>query len=229
MNKKGVFSVFKKDSTRQPSLYCRWTEQEDQLLSNAIQLYGPHAWTLIARHIPGRTPVQCSARWLGALNPQIHKGKWSKQEDDALTAAIASFKGKAIAWSQVAASIPNRTGIQCQARWTEALDPNVRKGRWRKEEDEMLQLRVETYGCCWIRVAESIPGRTQRQCRTRYHQIQYKRQPRKRKKKKEQERASPIQLVVRDQIPSFLFSRTTASNTDDEEDNVWFLLDMLLK
>lgn len=79
-------------------------------------------------------------------------------------------------WSRIAQYIPNRTGIQCQARWTEALDPSVRKGRWRKEEDEMLKVGVERFGCCWIRVAGSIPGRTQRQCRTRWNQIQSKRQ-----------------------------------------------------
>ena len=79
-------------------------------------------------------------------------------------------------WSRIAQYIPNRTGIQCQARWTEALDPSVRKGRWRKEEDDMLKVGVERFGCCWIRVAGSIPGRTQRQCRTRWNQIQSKRQ-----------------------------------------------------
>lgn len=79
-------------------------------------------------------------------------------------------------WSRIAQYIPNRTGIQCQARWTEALDPSVRKGRWRKEEDDMLKIGVDRFGCCWIRVAGSIPGRTQRQCRTRWNQIQSKRQ-----------------------------------------------------
>lgn len=140
-------------------------------------------------------------------------------------------------WSKIAQCIPNRTGIQCQARWTEALDPAVRKGRWKKEEDEMLKLGVEKFGCCWIRVAGSIPGRTQRQCRTRWNQIQSKnqkanelknesrvnnkkKQPRKRKrtdgdvvqwKSSTQTTnplsASPIQLAVPDQKPYILLGR----------------------
>jgi len=44
-----------------------WTEEEDKLLFEAVDMQGPHKWSLIARHIPGRTPVQCSTRWLGAL------------------------------------------------------------------------------------------------------------------------------------------------------------------
>ncbi|GAN11313.1 conserved hypothetical protein [Mucor ambiguus] len=182
-SKKGVFSVFKQEgNSRQAPFYCRWTEEEDKLLFEAVDMHGPHKWSLIARHIPGRTPVQCSTRWLGALNPHVHKGRWSKEEDEALTSAVkphlndASMTEDNLPWSRIAQYIPNRTGIQCQARWTEALDPSVRKGRWRKEEDDMLKIGVERFGCCWIRVAGSIPGRTQRQCRTRWNQIQSKRQ-----------------------------------------------------
>jgi hypothetical protein len=86
----------------------------------------------------------------------------------------AENAGENIPWSKVATAIPNRTGIQCQARWTEALDPTVRKGRWKKEEDELLRSGVERFGCCWIRVAGYIPSRTQRQCRTRWNQLQSK-------------------------------------------------------
>jgi hypothetical protein len=185
--KKGVFSVFKQEgNNRQAPFYCRWTEEEDRLLFEAVELHGPHKWSLISKHIPGRTPVQCSTRWLGALNPHVHKGRWSPEEDDALTMAVKSYLKQDVTednlpWSRIAQYIPNRTGIQCQARWTEALDPSVRKGRWKKEEDEQLKVGVERYGCCWIRVASSIPGRTQRQCRTRWNQIQSKRQKIKQK------------------------------------------------
>lgn len=66
---KGVFSVFKQEvsSNRQAPFYCRWTEEEDKLLFEAVNSHGPHKWSLIARNIPNRTPVQCSTRWLGAL------------------------------------------------------------------------------------------------------------------------------------------------------------------
>lgn len=115
------------------------------------------------------------------ISTQVQKGRWSKEEDAILTASVKTYLNKnpksqqeSMSWSKIAQMIPNRTGIQCQARWTEALDPSVRKGRWKKDEDEKLQAAVKKFGCCWIRVAESIPGRTQRQSRTRWKQIQSK-------------------------------------------------------
>lgn len=92
-----------------------------------------------------------------------------------MTEAVRYFqkitKDAALPWNRISENIPYRTGIQCQARWTEALDPAVRKGRWHPEEDTLLGAAIERYGCCWIRVASMIPTRTQRQCRTRWNQI----------------------------------------------------------
>jgi hypothetical protein len=102
----------------------------------------------------------------------VHKGRWAPDEDEALTQAVQKYSSKnVLPWNRIAQHIPNRTGIQCQARWTEALDPTVRKGRWKKEEDDMLREGVARFGCCWIRVSGMIHGRTQRQCRTRWNQI----------------------------------------------------------
>lgn len=59
------YSVFKQYGSHQ--FYCRWSVQEDSLLSKAVADHGPHKWTLVSRFIPGRTAVQCSTRWFGAL------------------------------------------------------------------------------------------------------------------------------------------------------------------
>ncbi|ORX62281.1 hypothetical protein DM01DRAFT_1331728 [Hesseltinella vesiculosa] len=171
----------KRNKARQSS-YTRWTLEEDDMLRNAVSIHGPHKWSLIASHVPNRTPMQCSTRWLGALNPNIHKGRWTEYEDSILRYSVLEYanvtdsQGRAqpIPWNRIAERIPNRTGIQCQARWTEALDPYVRKGKWGTEEDELLRSGVDEHGRCWIRIAESIPGRTQRQCRTRWMQLQCK-------------------------------------------------------
>ena len=60
-----AYSVFKQDGSQQ--FYCRWTAEEDMLLSKAVAELGLHKWTLVSSHIPGRTAVQCSTRWFGAL------------------------------------------------------------------------------------------------------------------------------------------------------------------
>ncbi|CAG8546689.1 10047_t:CDS:2 [Paraglomus occultum] len=168
--------------SQKPPVYTKWTEEEDELLRAAITMYGPHKWSLIAAHVPNRTPMQCSTRWLGALNPTIHKGRWTPEEDAALKEAVAEYihaldadgNPQPIPWNKIATRIPHRTGIQCQARWSEALDPRVRKGKWSSDEDDILKEGVKRFGRCWIRIAEMINGRTQRQCRTRWVQIQNK-------------------------------------------------------
>ncbi|CAO3589984.1 unnamed protein product [Absidia cylindrospora] len=201
----GVFSVFKQDTNRSTPFYCRWTTEEDRLLMEAVKEHGPHKWSLIAQHVPDRTPVQCSTRWLGALNPNVQKGRWAPDEDEALTQAVKKYSNRSVLpWNRIAQNIPNRTGIQCQARWTEALDPTVRKGRWKVEEDDMLRAGVARFGCCWIRVSGMIYGRTQRQCRTRWNQIKSRKEKadNKRIQLNDSKRTTTMKLVVESPLPS---------------------------
>lgn len=177
-------------ATKRPT-YSKWSPEEDDMLRTAISIHGTSKWSLVASMVKGRTAMQCSTRWQGALNTTIHKGKWEPDEDAILVAAVEKWRAEhpphspsydsdsddddqseQIPWGQIAAMLPRRrTGIQCQARWSEALDPTVRKGKWTQEEDDMLFMGVSEFGQCWIKVASKVKGRTQRQIRTRWMQI----------------------------------------------------------
>jgi hypothetical protein len=177
-------------SSKRPA-YSKWTREEDEMLRHAISVHGTSKWSLVASLVPGRTAMQCSTRWQGALNTAIHKGKWEPEEDRILIAAVEKWRAEhlprspssedlddeeehseVIPWGVIATMLPRRrTGIQCQARWSEALDPTIRKGKWTTEEDEMLFKGVEEFGQCWIKVSSRVKGRTQRQIRTRWMQI----------------------------------------------------------
>lgn len=99
-----------------------------------------------------------------------HIGTHYKTQD-AYTSAI-SRRITTCPWSHLASlTVPGRTGVQAQARWSEALDPRVKKGPWSPEEDELLMEGVERSDKCWIWIADMIDGRTQRQCRTRWVQL----------------------------------------------------------
>jgi hypothetical protein len=171
--------------------YSKWTIDEDNMLRTAISIHGTSKWSLVASMVKGRTAMQCSTRWQGALNTSIHKGKWEPEEDRILIAAVGKWKAdhplrspsyrnfddkdeqaETVPWGLIATTLPRRrTGIQCQARWSEALDPTIRKGKWTPEEDDMLRKGVNEHGQCWIKVASKVHGRTQRQIRTRWMQI----------------------------------------------------------
>jgi hypothetical protein len=93
------------------------------------------------------------------------------KSQDAYSSAI-SRRISTCPWSHIASlTVPGRTGVQAQARWSEALDPRVKKGPWSPEEDALLLEGVERSDKCWIWIADMIEGRTQRQCRTRWVQL----------------------------------------------------------
>ena len=60
------------------------------------------------------------------------------------------------------------TGQQCQKRWQDSTEPNIKKGGWSVEEDMQLRAAVEVFGNSWADVALFVRGRTKNQCRERW-------------------------------------------------------------
>lgn len=60
--------------------------------------------------------------------------------------------------------------MQCLHRWQKVLNPELVKGPWTKEEDEVIVQLVNRYGAKkWTTIAEALPGRIGKQCRERWH------------------------------------------------------------
>eukprot|EP01117_Protostelium_nocturnum_P013411 TRINITY_DN4999_c1_g1_i2.p1 TRINITY_DN4999_c1_g1~~TRINITY_DN4999_c1_g1_i2.p1 ORF type:complete len:578 (+),score=126.48 TRINITY_DN4999_c1_g1_i2:275-2008(+) len=96
------------------------------------------------------------------------KGKWTKQEDEILKKAVSQNKGKN--WKKIAELVPDRTDVQCLHRWQKVLNPDVVKGPWTKDEDEMVVKLVAKYGPKrWSHIASHLHGRIGKQCRERWH------------------------------------------------------------
>ncbi|KAG6976956.1 hypothetical protein JG688_00000846 [Phytophthora aleatoria] len=93
--------------------------------------------------------------------------RWTKEEDDALRAAVENHREKN--WKAIAAQVPGRNHTQCLQRWTKVLAPGLVKGHWSPHEDELLRRLVATEQKNWGDVASKIPGRTSKQCRERWH------------------------------------------------------------
>ncbi|KAJ1569266.1 hypothetical protein HK405_007551 [Cladochytrium tenue] len=79
-----------------------------------------------------------------------------------------------INWATIAERVPGRTAVQCIARYQEALDPTIKKGKWSAEEDALLREGLAVHGKSWVKIAALVKGRTQRQCRTRWLQMRQK-------------------------------------------------------
>ncbi|XP_015870842.4 transcription factor MYB3R-1 [Ziziphus jujuba] len=96
------------------------------------------------------------------------KGGWTEEEDNLLTTIVKKFNGRT--WKKIAAYIPGRTDVQCFHRWQKVLNPDLVKGSWTKEEDDLIIRLVDKYGYKrWSTIAKYIPGRIGKQCRERWH------------------------------------------------------------
>ncbi|CAN6721372.1 unnamed protein product [Malus baccata var. baccata] len=96
------------------------------------------------------------------------KGQWTPEEDEILRRAVQRFKGKN--WKKIAECFKDRTDVQCLHRWQKVLNPELIKGPWSKEEDDVIIELVKKYGPKkWSTIAQHLPGRIGKQCRERWH------------------------------------------------------------
>ncbi|XP_057718381.1 transcription factor MYB3R-1-like [Arachis stenosperma] len=96
------------------------------------------------------------------------KGNWTPEQDEILRKAVQHFKGKN--WKKIAECFKDRTDVQCLHRWQKVLNPDLVKGPWSKEEDEVIIELVNKYGPKkWSTIAHHLPGRIGKQCRERWH------------------------------------------------------------
>jgi myb proto-oncogene protein len=157
----------------------KWTEDENSKLKDAVETHGDKNWGAIAALVPGRVERQCHNRWRAVLDPSIdratmRKRAWTKDEDSKLKDSVQTYCGED--WAAISALVPGRTKSQCRNRWKDVLDPIIdRAGRriqWTVVEDSKLRESVQMHGGKnWERIAALVPGRTQKLCCTRWHNI----------------------------------------------------------
>ncbi|PVU94822.1 hypothetical protein BB561_002246 [Smittium simulii] len=154
-----------------PKIRAMWNSSEDHLLTLGVSLYGANteSWPKIAVLVPGRTNKACRKRWFHSLDPTLHKGSWSVEEDNLLRLWVSKHPGQ---WSKIAKRIQGRTDDQCAKRWRESLDPNISRAKWSPEEDARLLEKYNEYGAQWQKIAVFFQGRPGLHCRNRWRKIQ---------------------------------------------------------
>jgi myb proto-oncogene protein len=81
---------------------------------------------------------------------------------------IAVSQHKAKNWKKIAEEFTDRTDVQCLHRWQKVLNPELVKGPWTKEEDELVMKLVSEHGPKkWSLIASHLRGRIGKQCRER--------------------------------------------------------------
>ena len=94
-----------------PSL-CYLVIQEDNKVIHLVQEYGPKRWTLISKHLKGRTGKQCRERYvMGCQGITLNK-KWRREST---LMYLRAMKGNFIGWRKLAAWMrcAKHSVIQC--------------------------------------------------------------------------------------------------------------------
>lgn len=163
-----------------------WAPQEDFWLQNTVVTFGATSWgfnvasTQMQRR---RSPGECETRWrllctrpttdrkLGLPLPKIvgvkrkstkRAGKitWTPEEDAVISKfVIDDNKGRPCQWSKLAKLLPGRHGKHCRNRWHLHLAPDIKKGDWTLDEDQLILSTIASRGFRWSEMAKMLPGR----------------------------------------------------------------------
>ena len=142
-----------------------WTKEEDKILMDKAQEFNYKNWNAIADFIPGRTSIECSARYR-RIRPGLIKGAWDKEEDIKL---LALYKKYGKNWAAISKEMPQRTGKQIRDRFLNSLDTKFSRGKFTEEEDQAIIKYFKIYGNSWAKIAKKLKTRTGDMVKNRFY------------------------------------------------------------
>lgn len=95
-----------------------WSQEEDEVLLNAVSGKSNINWDYIASIDGKHTPKQCRERWLVKLNPEVRRSPFESWEDDLIQSERQKIGNH---WSLIAQLLPGRTSCSVKNRWYTVL------------------------------------------------------------------------------------------------------------
>jgi hypothetical protein len=151
----------------------KWSPEEDALLLQIAKDGGPINWKQCEARFPGKTSQQIFERYTKVLDPGLHKGSWTPQEDEVIINFVKTYGCKS--WTKLAKMLPGRIGKQCRERWLNHLNPTITRDPWTPEEDELLMKLHKEHGNSWSKIAARMPNRADNMIKNRWYSTLSKR------------------------------------------------------
>ncbi|KAL5711822.1 Transcription factor myb15 [Ranunculus cassubicifolius] len=114
-----------------------WTSEEDKILIGFIKSYGHPNWRALPKQAGLlRCGKSCRLRWTNYLSPNIKRGNFSHEEEEAIIQLHQTLGNR---WSAIAGRLPGRTDNEIKNLWNTHLKKRINKNEITPKTGEGLK------------------------------------------------------------------------------------------